>query len=548
MDNHVPNLQKSTLFFIDAERPYNIKFIDTPGIGDTRGDKFDVLNMENIVKHICTYDELHGIVILLKPNNAKINIAFRYCMEEMMTTLSKDTQRNIIFLFTNARSTFYRPGDTIVPLRELLKKLGADISTEDDNCFMLDSESFRYLALLANEMDVGDEKSLYAESWDRSVKTCRKLIKSIKTRPPVTMKNIEKLQEARRLIMNMSKPLQKISEKLDTNKRRVQRHTKDMREAQKHGEKLKEEDINVVYTAVTTVNANRPRTVCTDKDCTQHRMGKVKGEKIAEYKVCHKDCYVSAPLDVKNVNQLKGCSAMDGSGNCTECKHSFSLHMHVSYDLVEEEVTYENKETTLKINQAKSDEEKYKLFLEKAEKELKRFEDEGKVIQDAVAKFGVFLKHNAIVPFPDSLDEYMVQSLKTKRKDLEHTDKDTDLYKEVEKEISELEERRKKYQIQKKSIEDSMKNPENKKGIITADDVHKLKDELMKLEFSGKQIEQVLNAQTLSAHEHQEYVVKRAQAYNPATLAGGQMRIVRRKNKKHGNDGKAGFWKNPFRF
>jgi len=189
------------------------------------------------------------------------------------------------------------------------------------------------------------------------------------------------------------------------------------------------------------------------------------------------------------------------------------------------------------------------LALEKVQKELKQFEEEGKVIQDAVAKFGVFLKHNAIVSFPDSLDEYMELSLRIKRKDLENTrrDEDVELCEELKKEINELEERREKYRVRKRTIEDSMKKKQdNENAIITADDVHKLKDKLMNLEYSGKQIEQVLSAQTLSAHEFQEYVVKRAQSYNP-TLAGARMRIVQRKNKKHNsNDGRAGFWTKQF--
>mmetsp|Transcript_8560 Transcript_8560/g.12843 ORF Transcript_8560/g.12843 Transcript_8560/m.12843 type:complete len:148 (+) Transcript_8560:583-1026(+) len=143
----------------------------------------------------------------------------------------------------------------------------------------------------------------------------------------------------------------------------------------------------------------------------------------------------------------------------------------------------------------------------------------------------------------------MELSLRIKRKDLENTrrDEDVELCEELKKEINELEERREKYRVRKRTIEDSMKKKQdNENAIITADDVHKLKDKLMNLEYSGKQIEQVLSAQTLSAHEFQEYVVKRAQSYNP-TLAGARMRIVQRKNKKHNsNDGRAGFWTKQF--
>lgn len=45
-----------------------VRLIDTPGIGDTRGVEQDNKNMADILRVLRSYNNLHGILILLKPN------------------------------------------------------------------------------------------------------------------------------------------------------------------------------------------------------------------------------------------------------------------------------------------------------------------------------------------------------------------------------------------------------------------------------------------------------------------------------------------------
>ena len=78
--------------------------------------------MENILDTINNYDHLHGILILLKPNNSRLTVFFRFVIQELLTHLHRDAAKNIVFGFTNARSVNYTPGDTYPILAELLKK------------------------------------------------------------------------------------------------------------------------------------------------------------------------------------------------------------------------------------------------------------------------------------------------------------------------------------------------------------------------------------------------------------------------------------------
>ena len=66
-----------------------IHLIDTPGVGDPRGDDVDRNNFDKILTHLMSYDQLHAICILLKPNNSRLTPMFRYCIKELFTHLHK---------------------------------------------------------------------------------------------------------------------------------------------------------------------------------------------------------------------------------------------------------------------------------------------------------------------------------------------------------------------------------------------------------------------------------------------------------------------------
>ena len=94
-----------------------VQLIDTPGIGDTRGHDYDGANLDKIIDVIRDY-ETHGIFILLKPDT-RLSTSFKFYVEELLVHLPVGAKENIVFCFTNARSTHYRPGDSHTALKEL---------------------------------------------------------------------------------------------------------------------------------------------------------------------------------------------------------------------------------------------------------------------------------------------------------------------------------------------------------------------------------------------------------------------------------------------
>jgi hypothetical protein len=168
---------KSYLFKLNHTKATKLCIIDTPGFGDTRGIDQDDLNMQHILEYISNLTHLNAVCFLLKPNTSQINKFFRICLTQLLDLLGSDIRQKIIFCFTNARSTFYAPGDTAPLLKDILKSLSiSDIPFNKPNTFCFDNESFRYLVALQNSIKFDDQdKKEYEMSWSKSVDESKRL-------------------------------------------------------------------------------------------------------------------------------------------------------------------------------------------------------------------------------------------------------------------------------------------------------------------------------------------------------------------------------------
>lgn len=154
-----------------------LRLIDTPGIADTRGINQDEKNCENILQKIAQYDVLHAICILLTPNNARITAEFEFSIKQLLSRLEKSATNNIVFIFTNSRSTFYKPGDTLPALQRVLQNIKekppyVDIPVKSKNVFCMDNEAFRFLMASKVVSFTRDEIAQFEKSWEISRTTC----------------------------------------------------------------------------------------------------------------------------------------------------------------------------------------------------------------------------------------------------------------------------------------------------------------------------------------------------------------------------------------
>ncbi|RIA81663.1 hypothetical protein C1645_881488 [Glomus cerebriforme] len=207
-------------YVFHAPRNRHIRLIDTPGVGDTRGIDQDKKNFENILNFISNYKFLNGICILLKPNNSRLNIVFRFCIQELLSHLHKSAKDNIVFCFTNTRGTFYLPGDTLPSLKEQLKKLKecskVEIKINKNTVYCFDNESFRFLAAINNNIkSIQRKEHNFAESWKKSVDESKRLIEYIAEQiRQLIQTNIKLIKVKQNEIENSKQTIEELRDKL----------------------------------------------------------------------------------------------------------------------------------------------------------------------------------------------------------------------------------------------------------------------------------------------------------------------------------------------
>ena len=207
-DQSVTQHCRSYVFTIGTQT--RLRLIDTPGMGDTRGLEQDDLNMQHIISFIDNLSHLNAICILLKPNESKLNIILRLYLNKLLNFLGENVHSNIVFCFTNTRSTFFAPGDTEPLLRSMLKSCSLKgIPLEKSNTFCFDNESFRHLIPIQDGVEFDDyQNNEYRQSWVSSVSESNRWIKYICQKLEAYSSNDWKsIEHARFQIDQMTRPM-----------------------------------------------------------------------------------------------------------------------------------------------------------------------------------------------------------------------------------------------------------------------------------------------------------------------------------------------------
>jgi predicted GTPase len=400
--------------FQNDKGTYTVRLIDTPGIGDTRGHAYDTKNMADILQTLKSYDELHGILILLKSNAARLTITFQYCVKELLTHLHHSAARNMVFGFTNTRISNYTPGDTFTPLKTLLlenRDVGLSLSTHTTYCF--DSESFRYLAAHKSSVFMPNKED-FDRSWTVSRKETMRLMDHFQSIDPHQVKSTLSLNGIRETIKSLTKPMAEISQLIKQNIAVVEDKVDELKNTRTTGDKLKAK-LKVNKISMTSVALPKPRTVCADKACTEAR-DDGKGKLVTIYKThCHKECYLdNVDVDTIAAPGLISCAAFSGA-KCNTCRHHWNQHLHVLYELEEETSSVDDPGVLQQIQNNASDIQLKNTAIANLRITIKEYKAEQQKIHEAAAKFGIFLKHNSITPYNDATKAYLEFLIKDER-------------------------------------------------------------------------------------------------------------------------------------
>ena len=105
--------------------------------------------------------------------------------------------------------------------------------------------------------------------------------------------------------------------------------------------------------------------------------------------------------------RLKECECMNPDGNCKECTHHWSKHMHITYEneIIEKTVIDDNVKKM--IDQKNSTKKIIEASIKSIDELLSKLKNEQRELIKASAKFANFIRHNAIALFNDDLDAYL---------------------------------------------------------------------------------------------------------------------------------------------
>ena len=407
--------QKSTMYRFQKDE-FNLQLIDTPGVGDTRGIEKDQENFDNVIEHIKQLDEIHAIVILLKPNESKLNLMFRFCIRELLSHLHVSALDNIMFGFTNSRCTFYHPGDTLPALEKLLDSTSEHhVPITNDNVYCFDSESYRFLAATKQGVVFPDEiRQANIESWEHSANEAMRLLLHISNLKPHQVKDTTALDKTCKLVQALVKPVIEISRLIDQNMLILNCETDSLRNSPSNTSKKQLLDrFAAQQVRLESRRLLQGRVVCTHANCvTLHDRGLYK---IVDYTtICHEGCQEIDDSSSSQADMTK-CVIMQQDGRCLSCDHSHTDHIHITYETVAAEESGPSSATG--IQESKMGKEPIKkLLVAKRQEMIDELKQEKKELEVISIKLGFYLKRNAIIASNDTWLEYLNDVIKQEEK------------------------------------------------------------------------------------------------------------------------------------
>uniref|UniRef100_A0AC35GCV1 G domain-containing protein n=2 Tax=Panagrolaimus sp. PS1159 TaxID=55785 RepID=A0AC35GCV1_9BILA len=402
--------------------------IDTPGIGDTRGIEYDIENMKMVLKCLSNWEKIHGICILLKPNVPRLTLSLRYCIEELLVNLHKNSIPNISVIFTNSCSTLFKPGDTMTVLKKLFEDIksssGNIIQLSGANIFCIDNEAVRLL--YAHQKGVEVEKvhiKNCSTSWTRTVEETYRLFEYITKLSPHSSFETKATSQIRGTLDELSAILADKNDGVVQNKKAFEQQNQLLKMLK---DNLVEKQKSTTFQAehVQKVSLNYPITVCCGPNCIETiRIPNCEKQETFYKKICCPQC----PL--RNVNggqigesNLRQCTAFGSNGFCQSCGCSWQSHMQIRYyqrktignflsSVDHEEINHLNLQITAKSN-----------YILQQKANLHHLQQRYSIIAALTQPFFEFLRHNSIIPFNSALEEYLEFSIEEREKILKPED------------------------------------------------------------------------------------------------------------------------------
>ena len=397
-----------------------INLIDTPGLLDTSDvgsstHDTDKQHVDNILKLLSAFYEIHAIFILTKACVTRLSEAFQYTLTEIFKRLDKSACNNVIFIFTNAGSSNFKTDETQPVLQRFLdiKKLSIALPPEKATIYCFENDTVKYLAECRNKIPHTEEEDDDAQrSWKRSVKTTKELLSYVSSLEPHCLTVMMSINDATNMVSMMSKLLLDIMmcifkdvDELENKKRQAERMKEDItRNPEKFASYDLKSSLYVNETKLVTKALNHTNVVCESSKCAKTDQGL-----IVYPQVCCEKCSCGNFL-------MYACSSMGWFGGCRNCHCSKSQHRWRTTEtkVVTEPVYRPNSSAIDKIVDSNGALKQINEGISQFENRIKQCSQETQQMIDICAKLNAFARQNALVGGSGADDE-MLKCLETQR-------------------------------------------------------------------------------------------------------------------------------------
>ncbi|KAM9990676.1 hypothetical protein ACTFIY_006701 [Dictyostelium cf. discoideum] len=463
-------------------RQYRIKLpngetlclIDAPGVGDPQGTLQDNKHFENILHEISSLKKLNAICILMRPDETRATVLFKYCLDQLSLHLHSSAKDNIFFCFTHTRGT-------IRSLKTLKSETNIEISMDINKKFWFDNEAFNYLVAKLNnvELDGGGEinfseyeESQYRLSWDNSFKEFKRLCQEISKVKPHNVLNTICLNNARTMISNLAQPMSTCISNINNNIKLMEEQSEKLRKNINIG------DESLLYIPETTVESKKLpkyKLICTKIGCTKGGINSPCRE-FEPQKEWNSSVYWLESF--KTLGSCKECSNpgaipcfwFDHSLICVEeiptLKKIFSQSSSLNNSIGGINNSDFGCGTNTKSNNCgvgiirTKDElkEESRILIAQMKLRIQQFQDEYLIIKNANVDFLVFLYHHSLVNINNYYEEYINVQIKA----LEGVPNSSDLIEKLNEHLSEY----KQGQEQQKNVKNHKVKVKSQKEIF----------------------------------------------------------------------------------
>uniref|UniRef100_A0A1I7YYI4 Tudor domain-containing protein n=1 Tax=Steinernema glaseri TaxID=37863 RepID=A0A1I7YYI4_9BILA len=364
------------------------------------------------------------------------------------------------------------------------KERNVAIELNEKTMYYFDNESFKFLCAVQYGIEgLAKDKEDFVKSWDISASNTYRALDYIASLEPHLIRDMMSLNEAKRIILELTPISAEITKNIQMNKRMIEAKKVELQEMKKQYVDLKSQ-LSIKQTSLEVVPINYPKTVCASRQCIETIAIPGSTESQTLYKtICHAHCYLNNIEPGRYPNPgLQGCAAMAGKMNCQGCGCSWETHLHIRYEQKQVTVEVTNKEVDKVLDSKNSDEVLVVDVIKGLETRLEELGLKEKRIKTICAKFVAFLNQNAIAVVNDAYGEYLEQSIKLAKNEVAVAGEDNTKVEQLEKYLAE-------YREEVAIIKEHIKNGTES---ITVTSIEAMKQELEQMEELGDQFKKFL--------------------------------------------------------